>query len=195
MSWQLCFSHRNVFLVRVKTKNKVKFQSIEICTADYKLWNLQLYDESDKFWFHSFVYDFLPLIFFLLFTNSIKFPLKVLLLLFFRAPRDVELRKQWNDRISKHQKIMHDKTSFSICGRHFTSSDFITKGDKRVLRSDAVPSIFDEKPKKQTLKINKNSTSDSRNHFRSSLQSKRYCKINCCENEGGTTSKEIAFFW
>lgn len=68
-----------------------------------------------------------------------------LVLNLFRVPSNGDLKSQWLDRISQHQKI-GPLTSFMVCERHFIETDFKMKRGKRALVNGAIPSIFDQEP-------------------------------------------------
>lgn len=49
--------------------------------------------------------------------------------------------EEWKAAIEKHQKFQYGK---NVCIRHFLESDYTKQGDKLLLKSNAIPSIFDE---------------------------------------------------
>lgn len=52
-------------------------------------------------------------------------------------------RTLWIESISKHQEFDFFKSNFNVCEAHFKSELFIKNG---MLRSDAVPSLFQAEP-------------------------------------------------
>lgn len=49
--------------------------------------------------------------------------------------------EQWKSAIEKHQTFQYRK---NVCIRHFSESDYTKQGDKVVLKSNVIPSVFDE---------------------------------------------------
>ena len=107
---------------------------------------------------------------------------------------DGQLSNQWIDRISKHNAAVPDRANLIICQRHFTIRDFITKHGRWVLKNDAVPSVFGEAAKSAKLLLKLVPSNERSTPYKSTLQTRRYCKIKYCENEVGVDSKEIPFF-
>lgn len=50
-------------------------------------------------------------------------------------------RDQWILAIERHQKC---KKNRNVCIRHFLATDYIKKGDKFVLNTNAIPSVFND---------------------------------------------------
>lgn len=104
-------------------------------------------------------------------------------------PLDVRSKAMWIESISQHQTFC--SSHFMICERHFTPDDFsvkLGKKGKKLLKKEAVPSIFDEEP----VDLVQPETSYSDRTGKTAL--KRYCKIKYCRYENGTENKEILFF-
>ena len=66
--------------------------------------------------------------------------------LLFRAPMVGDLRIQWIDAILAHQQYDTFSIGFMICELHFPAEDLFVENRRKILRRDAVPSIFDIKP-------------------------------------------------
>ncbi|XP_031343245.1 THAP domain-containing protein 1-like isoform X1 [Photinus pyralis] len=60
---------------------------------------------------------------------------------FHRFPTDNNLMAQWIRAIGR-EKFTPTKHSV-ICGEHFKEADFLRKVPKKVLKNDAIPSVFD----------------------------------------------------
>lgn len=60
----------------------------------------------------------------------------------FRIPNDDKRKVRWIEAIKEFQNFDHNRQRFNVCIRHFKESDFERKKNKKVLKSDAIPSIF-----------------------------------------------------
>lgn len=60
---------------------------------------------------------------------------------FLRMPLVGEQRIRWIGSISKHQDFDFSITNFNVCGVHFSKEVYTEDG--KVLKSDAIPSIFE----------------------------------------------------
>lgn len=59
-----------------------------------------------------------------------------------RIPNDNIRKARWIEAIEKYQQFDHYRPRFNVCIRHFKESDFEQKKNKKMLKSDAIPSIF-----------------------------------------------------
>lgn len=107
---------------------------------------------------------------------------------------DGDLSNQWIDRISKHNSVVPERENLDVCQRHFTIADFIPKRGVWVLKNDAVPSVFGEAAKSAKILPKLVPSTERSMTYKSTLQTRRYCKIKYCENEVGVNSKEMPFF-
>lgn len=51
-------------------------------------------------------------------------------------------RNQWIAAIKKYQNYDENRKDFNVCWRHFTDSDLFLRGNQKILRMNAIPSIF-----------------------------------------------------
>lgn len=66
--------------------------------------------------------------------------------MFHRVPSKGEQREKWIAEVEKIQKFQHNRKEYNVCIRHFEPRDFVKKGNKFILNSEAVPSIFEKNP-------------------------------------------------
>lgn len=60
-----------------------------------------------------------------------------------RIPKESNRRSKWIEVITKYQTFNDTYlNTFKVCHRHFSSNDFILRNKTRLLKVDAVPSIF-----------------------------------------------------
>lgn len=117
------------------------------CTATYSLvqiiWEVMI--EKNKFFGNFFR-----------FVNFTMQKIYKLYLLICRLPSksDTKRRAQWIGVITKHQQFDENLTVFNICSRHFDESEIYIRGNEKVLKSSAIPTIFDERKNNSSLNDN-----------------------------------------
>lgn len=57
-----------------------------------------------------------------------------------------DLRIQWIDAILTHQQYDTFSIGFMVCELHFPAEALIVKNERKFLKRDVIPSIFDIKP-------------------------------------------------
>lgn len=60
----------------------------------------------------------------------------------FRIPTETEQRQQWIHAISAHQNFDQNRSIVYVCIRHFDPSSIVIRGNQKILKIDAVPTIF-----------------------------------------------------
>lgn len=64
--------------------------------------------------------------------------------LFYRVPSKGEQRIKWIEVVEKIQKFQHNRKEYNVCIRHFEPGDYEKKGNKFILKHNAIPSIFEK---------------------------------------------------
>lgn len=98
-----------------------------------------------------------------------------------------ELREKWIKSISRYQQYEFYTKYFLICQQHFQPHDFVYKNERKVLRHDAVPSIFiNSSPLPADNAVQPESMFDNRKFL--------CCKINNCSNQKKTENDYVSYY-
>lgn len=89
---------------------------------------------------------------------------------------------QWIAAIAKHQHFDENRTAFNVCSRHFNEADFLLRNNKKVLKLNAVPKIFNDSPNVNYMSQQKNENS-TQNEWKE--------KCNILEDKVAQLEKEI----
>lgn len=100
-------------------------------------------------------------------------------------------RAQWIAAIEEHQRFDANRNIFNVCRKHFDTSNFYLRGKERVLKLNAVPSIFNETSMKSTPTSSPNNDLKHHQTNNSKEQNATLEKCNSLQAKVAELEKEI----
>lgn len=96
--------------------------------------------------------------------------------MFFRAPiYNPEIYKKWIEAIQEHQHFDFSKVQYNVCIKHFQTDDVEIRGKKKILRKEAVPTIFEGNAVEEICSDSVSSTKISDDENIAALEKQMFC--------------------